>query len=248
MSPVLYDITSAWLRRPLPPAEVAAKFFRTLDSLGEIDPALKNWSGSDDYDGENQYSLASVRANMAAWVGDHVAHDDYGKDARLGYSVFGVSGREPDPEPVARQALFGLQAGSAFKNYYMFEIGAIRHPPDPQLSTFPLYKAVLLSLIAIWPAPWANARCTIWGERPPTLPGELPFPYSGYQMPWISYLCAERAAKVVVPSEVTSERTADGGLLMIAAQTRFDPANIEHMRRSRQIAEIMIEHGGNPGF
>ena len=66
-------------------------------------------------------------------------------------------------------------------------------------------------------------------------------------MPWISYLDAERSAKVEPPPPITSERTPDGGLLMIAAETRLDPTNALHMRPSRLIAQIMIAHGGNPG-
>jgi len=32
-------------------------------------------------------------------------------------------------------------------------------------------------------------------------------------------------------------------LLMVAAETRFEPTNPDHLRRSRIIAEIMIAHG-----
>ncbi len=45
---------------------------------------------------------------------------------------------------------------------------------------------------------------------------------------------------------VPAERTPDGGLLMIAAEERLDPANPDHMRRSRAIAEIMIARAGDP--
>ena len=65
-------------------------------------------------------------------------------------------------------------------------------------------------------------------------------------MPWLSYLNSERAANVVVPPEIKTERTPDGGLLMIAAETRFDPTNVEHMRPSRLMARIMIDHAADP--
>ena len=65
-------------------------------------------------------------------------------------------------------------------------------------------------------------------------------------MPWLSYLNSERAANVVVPPEIKTERTPDGGLLMIAAETRFDPTNVEHMRPSRLMAQIMIDHAADP--
>jgi hypothetical protein len=65
-------------------------------------------------------------------------------------------------------------------------------------------------------------------------------------MPWMSYLCAERAGRIKLPDEILTERTPDGGLSMIAAETRFDPADRRHMACSRVLAEIMIEHGGDP--
>jgi hypothetical protein len=64
-------------------------------------------------------------------------------------------------------------------------------------------------------------------------------------MPWMSYLSAERAAKVRAPAGVITERTPEGGLLMIATETRLDPQDPEHIKRSRAIAEIMIEYVGN---
>ena len=65
-------------------------------------------------------------------------------------------------------------------------------------------------------------------------------------MPWIAYLSAERAAGVDVPPPVTTRRTPDGGLLMIAAETRFDPTNLAHMRPARLIAQTMMEHASDP--
>jgi hypothetical protein len=60
----------------------------------------------------------------------------------------------------------------------------------------------------------------------------------------LSYYLHNPNAKVSVPAGIVTERTPDGGLLMIAAETRLDPQNAEHMKGSRAIAEIMIEHAG----
>jgi hypothetical protein len=35
---------------------------------------------------------------------------------------------------------------------------------------------------------------------------------------------------------------------MIAATEQLDPTNAENMARSKLLAEIMIERGGNPGY
>ena len=45
-------------------------------------------------------------------------------------------------------------------------------------------------------------------------------------------------------SEILSEHVPDGGLLMSVTTERFDPANLEHMRRARILAEVMIERTG----
>jgi hypothetical protein len=48
--------------------------------------------------------------------------------------------------------------------------------------------------------------------------------------------------------EIQSERTPDGGVLISACDDRLDPANPEHVRRSRIIAETMIACTGyQPG-
>jgi hypothetical protein len=236
------------LNKPETSDEVAGKFLRTLDKFQALEPSFKDRYSNDDISGEDLYPLAPLRPEMATWVAAHAARDDYVQDASMGYALYTNSGFEPHPAPSAKRAFFGLVGGSEFVNHYSFEVGSHVAPPDPSFVTFPLYKAVLLTLISIWPAPWAHAQCAIWGQDPPALPGEPPFPYSGYQMPWISYLCAERAAKVVVPREVAIEHTPDGGLLMIATEERFDPTNVDHMRPSRLMAEIMIEHGGDPSW
>jgi hypothetical protein len=70
------------------------------------------------------------------------------------------------------------------------------------------------------------------------------FPYSLFHIPWLAYLSAPLTVSVEVSSEILTERTPDGGLLMIAAEGRFDPTNPEHLRRSRILAEIMIADSG----
>jgi hypothetical protein len=105
----------------------------------------------------------------------------------------------------------------------------------------------LLTTITLWPSTWANAyayRQDYYKMSP--APGIPPHPSSRYHIPWLSYLPARLSADLDPPAEILSERTPDGGLLMIAAEERLDPTNPEHMRRSRMMAEIMIARAGNP--
>jgi hypothetical protein len=243
---LLYDINSEWPGKSEPAQVVGSKFLRTLDALEKIEPAFRDWESSDQLGGSDPYSIKSVRSRISDWVSAHPPSTEESApwESGVGCWVYAVSHSEPCPGP-SRQAVFHVRAGSIFRNDNHFEVGSSFRPPDLALVTFPLYKAALLTMISLWPAPWACARCSIWGEDPPTLPGEPPFPYSGFQMPWIAYLDADRARTANIPSTVATERTPDDGLLMIASQTRFDPTNSEHMRASRLIAQTMIAHAGD---
>ncbi|QUD90543.1 Imm52 family immunity protein [Phenylobacterium montanum] len=247
MTDCTYEIRSAWPGRKEDPAEIGRKFLATLDALTEADPAFANWGTSDVDETPRGQPIAPLRTDFTSWVEANVERDDWGKAwPQLGYSVWAASGYRPfaplDPKSVS----FYLTAGSEQSNRNCFEAGRYGKAPDPSIVTYPGFKSALLTMISIWPAPWANARAIVWSEESPASPGEPSFPKSSYTMAWMSYLCAERAAKLSVPDTVLAERTPDGGLLMIAAEARFDPWNPEHRARSRIMTEIMREHGGNP--
>jgi len=81
-------------------------------------------------------------------------------------------------------------------------------------------------------------------ERLPLIPSEPTFPASVFHVPWFAYLSAPLAAGLDLPAEILTERTSDGGLLMIAAEERLDPANPEHLHRARILAETLIARTG----
>ncbi len=242
-----YQIVSAWPGRVETPAEIGKKFFQTLDALARIDPIFSDWGNVEDIDHLIGRPIEPLRQDFTAFVEANVQHDDWGRpDPDNGYCLWATTGYRPYPPPEPRSMTVFISAGSKWRNNNSLEAGHSITPPDPSIVTYPIFKSALLTMLEIWPAPWANVRASIWGQDPPTPPGEPPFPKSGYQMPWMSYLCAERAAQIKLPDMILTERTADGGLLMIAAETRFDPTHRDHMARSRILAEIMIEHGGDP--
>jgi hypothetical protein len=93
---------------------------------------------------------------------------------------------------------------------------------------------------------WANASAM--GQRGEVAPGIPSFPDSSYGIPWLSYLSKPLAAGIAPPPGLLSERTPDGGLLMITTQDRLDPTDPEQMRRSHAIADIMIARAGIHGY
>lgn len=247
MTDCTYAIMSAWPGRKEEPSEIGRKFLATLDALTKADPVFSDWAAGDMQEEPNEQPIAALRADFTPWVEANAERDESGEPCpELGYFLWAASRYRSDGPVDPKSVSFFLRAGSEESNRTYFEAGRDGEAPDQSIITYAGFKSALLAMISIWPAPWANARAILWGQEAPTLPGEPPFPKSGYGMAWISYLCAERAAKVRVPETVLVERTPDGGLLMIAAETRFDPSNPEHRARSRIMSEIMKQHGGDP--
>lgn len=133
--------------------------------------------------------------------------------------------------------------------------------PDPAIVTYPLFKAASLTLITNWTPTWVCAQAfrsntvsvpvTYPGgvggyslERLPMIPSDPTFPVSVFHVPWIAYLSAPRAASVILPPDIITERTPDGGLLMVATTDRLDPENPEHLCRARLIVETMLARTG----
>lgn len=123
--------------------------------------------------------------------------------------------------------------------------------------TYPLFKAALLAIRAVWDAQWAYAQACRndvvkvpidFGPGVPAfridsatpVPLDPTFPKSVFHVPWFIYLSAQYAAGVSLAREILAEPTPDGGFLMSATKERLDPTNPEHARRARTLAETMI--------
>src|SRR5580692_3377085 len=168
----IYEILSAWPGRTESPMNIGDKFLRTIDILDGLSENLSNWTILDKPSNEYLPLTDMLSGSIARFVETQVNRDDYGDpDSDDGYFVLAVCdvAQKMDRQ---QHGCFYVHAGSKFRNYSLFEIGSHVAPPDPSLITFPIFKAALLTMISIWPAPWANAQCGIWGQRAPTLPGE----------------------------------------------------------------------------
>jgi hypothetical protein len=267
-----YFIRSAWHGRVETPAAIGAKFLATLDALSGIDPIFKNWmladfpnpsSGDPDVDGWNIKAIpvASARNRITEVVENYVTRDDFNDPyPDAGYTGIATTREIGGP----RVASVRLNAGGKREGDLWLEFGD-DPAPDLTIVTYPLYRAALLAINAVWRAPWACAEAFRSGaisvpnvEIVPGLIGtridsvervplDPTFPYSVFHIPWIAYLSAEHASGVALPRDILTERTPDGGLLMSATTERLDPDNPEHVRRARIIAEVMIAHAGSDG-
>lgn len=241
------------------PAVTGEKFLKTLDSLSAICPIfsgwqlLRNWNIAED-ERPRRLPLANARNRIVAIVQSGIDHDDFGTPIPIyGYSVVATAGAR-GPGRVTFTVRTGAQS---------FELSFGEHniASDLSIVDYSLFKSALLAVSAMCDAQWSCAQAFRNDviEVPITfgrgveafrIDGAIQvlldptFPRSIFHIPWIAYLSAQRAAGVALAPEILTERTVDGGLLMSATTDRLDPANPEHARRARLLAETMIACSG----
>jgi len=226
------------------PERIGQDFLTMIDTLSGFDPTLKDWGVPDPKDAKKALPLASSRSKFTKYVKYNARKDDWDRpDSSEGYFVFAITGH-PKNEHDNKNVTFSLSQGAPTRNFFEFEMGSQYAPPKPPSLRFDLYKFALMKGLSIWPAPSGVAyyRLMTAGQAEGCI--DPTFPYSGYHIPWMAYLDAELSKKASVPADIATERTPDGGLLMIATEEVLDPMNVEHMRRARIIAEIMIKTCG----
>jgi len=235
-----YSVRLPFPARAASPDWLGSKFLATLDALTKIDSNIfPDWEVGD-LPAMKGYPLAVARSRIAKIIGRSVSHHGY---TALALTTMRIKSRRMklwvNPWNV------WLKAGDEMV------------PPDQAIVTYPLFKAALLAINAIWPAPWACAQAfrsaSVWVpnihangsvgyklQRTQMISSEPTFPESVFHIPWIPYLSAPLALGANLPPEITTERTPDGGLLMIATTERLDPTNPEHVRSAHILAETLI--------
>jgi len=244
MDEYVYKVRVYFSNKTTSPEHIGQNFLTMIDAISQFDPTLTDWGLPDPKYIEGSLKLESWRPKFTKFVKASACENDYDRrDPAEGYFIFATTGY-PSAEPNSNHVTFSLTAGAPSRNEFEFEVGSNLAPPKPPLLRFDLYKFALLKGLSIWPAPSGVAyyRLMTAGKAEGCI--DPTFPYSGYHIPWMAYLDAELSKKASVPAEIATERTPDGGLLMIATEEVLDPMNVEHMRRARIIAEIMIKTCG----
>jgi hypothetical protein len=266
-----YSLRSEWPRREETPSTIGAKFVSMLDALTGIDPLFGDWilldppnpSSGDamtDYLNIKLVPLDTARLRITQIIENNVALDDARNPCpKDGYSGLArVGGHFDNPRTVHMR----LEEGGRERGSTDLEIGERMKPPDLTIVTYPMYKAALLAINAVWRPRWACAYAFRVGtisvpnvevapgvvgtriDKPPAVPLDPTFPYSIFHIPWIAYLSAEDTRGIALPRDILTERTPDGGLLMSATTDRLDPMNPEHAQRARVLADLMIARFG----
>jgi Immunity protein 52 len=239
----MYSIRSAWRDRPDSPASIGGKFVDTLDALTDIDPTIfANWSLAE-LRAMKSIHLDEARSRIGNLMEKNVTLGDYREPLpEYGYSAVAHSGKFKDP----RYVTLRVKAGGKFDSDTLLQFGDYDVPPDLDIVTQSLFKAALLAMNAIWQAPWACAYAysSHYYDEPLSAGAPL-FPYSKFHITWIGYLSEPLAQGLELPPQILTERTAEGGVVMTAVEERLDPADPEHLRRARILAETMVKHTGD---
>lgn len=217
-------------------AEIGRRFLNTLDALSNINPRFGSW-GLVDLEGEPRedgfFRLKDVRSNLKEIVERGVRRDDFGTpEPERGYTISAYNHVE-SPKTDSFSVDVRVSAGSdiPYSSGAQFETGWYVFP-DPEIVTYPVFKAVLMTLARDWELTYALAYSQElsdgWDDPP-----------LKFDMAWMTYLSAPLAAQVVPPHDVVVEWTPDRGLLMIAAEQTFDTANPEHVAAAYRIRDAL---------
>jgi len=251
MNKATFGIEASWVRDGLTPAGVGESVLAMLRRLEPLSPSMSNWLLVDAPRDSEFFAvpLAQATKDIGAFVEHSLVWKDFDEpmaDPEHGYRVI-VRGSKSGSEFGAPDTVdICVNAGSKWINDIDFGTGLRFKEYDPTLVTYPIYGGALEVLATVWPCPWALARVwepDVWPVDRPR-PGQERNSESPFEIAWIAYLSAPLAAGLAPPPEIASKPTPGGGVVLSTVETRLDPADTEHMRRSRMLQAILEERVG----
>ena len=228
-----FAFTFAWGDRGHSPAQIGEKILRSTEALREIDRLFETWWFTDLVALEH-VPLEQARPRMTDLVEQGVVTDDDDEpEPQSGYSSLIVS----DTTETATAAHLRIHDGCQNRKTYFGNSGSFStsfdQRPDPALVNYRVFKSAMMAMVRVWDASSAQAFGGDVGEI--RRKANRLFPPA-----WMTYLAPPLLARVTPPSGVLCEPTPDGGLLMIATEQTFDPANPDHMAASWTISDALV--------
>jgi Immunity protein 52 len=239
-----FQIFSSWEPRAETPEQLGARTLQTLDALSKISSPFSNWWFMDkttptleiEWERPETYlfPLSEVRERITEIVEDGVRRNDYREpEPAGGYSVLAFNGIGASAQSVSFNAHGGgIVDPRAGRRNAGFQTGGT-YPPDPTIVSYPVFKAVVQTIVSAWDVDYAQAYSTdlreFWNK-----------PQRFFlDLAWMTYLSPTLAAQFTPPAGVLVERMDNGGLLLIAAEETFDVSNAAHMAAAESIMDAL---------
>jgi hypothetical protein len=222
------------------PTDIGASIAEMTRGLTKLAPTKSHWRF---VDGEDSIitPLAEAMATMPTFLARNIRADGDETDPDDGYLLV-LIGSENDSDTVAGNDLHVMGVvGSKWANSLRFQVGDIRRPNDFRLITYPIYKAALEVLATAWACPWAVAYAFDTSSRASRRT-------TAFDFAWIGYLSASLAEGLPASTEILTESTPGGGVILSAVEDVIDLGNLDHLRRSGVLTSIMSQRVGTDGL
>jgi hypothetical protein len=221
-----YTIHAFWGPRRETPEALAVRFDNLIYRLASIDPVFGNWIWVGRQ--PKPIAFATIRSHLAEKIAAAITRGDDGEPEPVyGYGFGTVNSLET----TRRSIELGIRGGSWAKASFYSNTAHIetgwRVEPDPEIVTYPVFKAALLALAECFEVTFCNSFPTdlmdLWprGRK--------------FRLGWMSYVSPRFAPLVTPPQTAIVEYRPNGGLFMAATDETFITANPKHLAVARDI-------------
>ncbi len=230
----IHFVCAYWGRRSETAEALAVRWIALIARLQAVDPAFAHWTHWEDGPGFIPFDPA-LPAQVARVV-DGTERNSAGQLVPEGGSRLWNT---TDPCPRPRSFAVWMSAGNDHKyadsNSVRFNTD-LDVVPDSSLTTFRVFRGVLLALAETFAATqalaWPSGLDALWDDDH-RIARKL-------DLAWISYVGPRFAHLITPPPNAVVERRPDGGLLMAATAETFSTINPAHVAAARAI-KIALE-------
>jgi Immunity protein 52 len=229
MNRELYDLWAFWGPREEDAAQCAVRLAATLTGWAAAHPVFARWNRKGDTRAQANKPFCAMPPRvdeLTKIVKRGLTHKDEPREPwpELGYVVWAWNGIDGP-----RSAAFHLDAGSyaptpIFPNSLRLHLPS-GLPATADIMNSAVLRKMLLSAVSAWEPAWGSIASYSYEQR--TFVPKPHFPR--FRSGWMTYLSAPYAARITPPAPAITERTTDGGLLLLATQEAFTIENPEHV-------------------
>lgn len=223
------SITAPWRSRPETPDQIACRLKALLELLRPITPHFERWYYCLSED--NVPELKQTENWLVGAIAAGVCTDDLGAPVPT-FGYFSLMENLPEPDLSRDDFVWlDLHAGSTFMNgISLRDTHEMDWPPD--LVAYPVVKQTVLAFSEAFEPLWSEAGpFCLWKDFPRQRYKQGPI-----MLPcWMIHLPPPLAQRVTPPSDLVSERYADGSLFLAATDETFDPENDVHVAAAHRL-------------